>query len=606
MKKTLMALAVAALGSGSSAAWAVSTQIGGLDVQLDNKLSVGAAWRLNSRDMSNVGIGNGGTAYSTNSDDGNLAFDKGDLVAAAAKITSDLTLSKGAFGVFVRGTYVYDNTLKRHDFFNPNNYYTPGAVDVGVGITDSGRPSEAPMSAFDARTKEVRDYAGSKADLLDAYFYGSFAAGTRNVAFKIGQQVLNWGESTFVLHGINSLLTYDQNKQRVPGFEIEELLLPTSMVWVSTDITRGVSVEAFYQLGWDRTEIDAAGTFWAVNDFATIGGNRANITFGLLPENFPNTSIPRAANNKPKKDGQFGGRLNFLLPVMGEMDVSLYAMNYHSRLPVISGTSKTSFAAPSTTGSYFLEYPEDIQLYGVSFNTAISGWSIQGEYSYKAHQPLQIDDVEVLLAGVGLPSQITPSMGEALGNQYIRGWRRHDVSQMDLGFTYALGPSQWFKWDQLLLLGEWGGVYVHDLPSQSELRYEGPGTFAPGDAGVAALVSASTMASLGEAGRVPQQIGGYATAASWGYKLVARAQYNNVLGMFRVEPMLKFDHDVNGTTPTPITNFVQGRRQITAAVATHYLQSWSVEVGYAHYFGAGAFNILRDRDFASLVAKYAF
>ncbi|MES0873787.1 DUF1302 domain-containing protein [Sinimarinibacterium thermocellulolyticum] len=608
MNRHLIALAILSLGGASGSAFALSTQLAGLDVQLDNKLSLGAAWRVESRDPQLVGRGNGGLAFSTNGDDGNLAFDTGDVVATAAKITSDLTLSKGSFGVFLRGSYLFDARLYDHDFFNPNNYYTPtpGAPDVGVGLTPTGRPSEVPIAVFEQRTDASRDYLGNNADLLDAYVFGSVAVGEQLLAFKIGRQVLNWGESTFVLHGINSLLTFDQNKQRVPGFEIEELLLPTAMVWASMSVASGVSVEAFYQLDWDNTQIDAAGSFWSTNDFAGIGGQRANLTFGLPPENFPNTTIPRAPDREPRDSGQFGGRLSMLLPYLDEIDLSLYAMNYHSRLPLISGTSKASFAAPASTGNYFVEYPEDIQLYGVSFNTVIKGWSVQGEYSLKVDQPLQLEDVEVLLAGVGLPSQLVdePAFGGALGGKYLRGYRRHDVSQWDLGVTYAFGPSALMGWDQVLFIGEVGGVYVHDLPPESELRYEGPGTYTPGDASVAALVSASTLPAFGSA--VPQETDGWATAISWGYKMVARAQYNNVLGSFRIEPTLRFDHDVRGVTPTPITNFVEDRRQISASIAAFYLQTWSVEAGYTRYFGGGRYNLLSDRDFMSLVAKYAF
>lgn len=608
MNKTLIAVAAGAVVSMTGVAQALTTQIAGLDVQLDNKLSVGAAWRVESRDLTYVGIGNGGRAFSTNNDDGNLAFDDGDIVSAAAKITSDLTLTRGNFGVFVRGSYVYNHRLDDYDYFNPNNYYTPmpGAPDVGVGLTPTGRPSEVPISVFDERTEAVRDYVGNYFDLLDAYVFGNVDIGDRMLAFRIGRQVLNWGESTFVLHGINSLLTFDQNRQRVPGFEIEELLLPTAMAWVSMSLFSGASVEAFYQLDWDRTEIDAAGTFLSVNDFATIGGQRANLTFGLPPENFPNTTIPRAPNREPSSSGQFGVRLTLLVPQLNDMDLSLYAMNYHSRLPLVSGTSKASFAAPASTGNYFLEYPEDIQLYGISFNTVIGSWSVQGEYSYKVDQPLQVEDVEVLLAGVGLPSQITadPAFGGALGGKYLRGYRRHDVSQADFGVTYAIGPSVLTGWDQLLFIGEIAGVYVHDLPPQSMLRYEGPGTYTPGDASVAALVSASTLPALGSA--VPQETDGWATAISWGYKMVARAQYNNVFGSLRVEPTLRFDHDVRGVTPTPITNFLQDRRQISASIAAFYLQTWSVEAGYTRYFGGGRYNLLNDRDFVTAVIKYAF
>jgi hypothetical protein len=48
-----------------------------------------------------------------------------------------------------------------------------------------------------------------------------------------------------------------------------------------------------------------------------------------------------------------------------------------------------------------LEYPEDINLYGLSWNTnAAGGVAFQGEISYRDNMPLQIDDVELLFAGL--------------------------------------------------------------------------------------------------------------------------------------------------------------------------------------------------------------
>src|SRR3546814_21139231 len=88
----------------------------------------------------------------------------------------------------------------------------------------------------------------------------------------------------------------------------------------------------------------------------------------------------------------FGGKVSFFIPALNEMDLSFYAMKYNSRLPVISGISKSSYAAPSETGRYFIEYPDDIPLYGVSFNTTVGPWAAQGEYSLKVDQPLQVDD----------------------------------------------------------------------------------------------------------------------------------------------------------------------------------------------------------------------
>ncbi|SEQ03271.1 Protein of unknown function [Solimonas aquatica] len=606
-KKTLIAAAVAMLGTAP--AWASSATVYGLTLDLDNHFSAGGAWRMQSRDMRLVGIGNGGSAYSTNNDDGDLAFDRGDMVSAAAKLTSDLTISRGAFGLFVRGSYLYNQKLRDYDFFNINNYYaTASSSTLGVGLTPTGRASVAPVSEYHAKNRAVGNFVGNDADLLDAYLYGSVDIGRQSLTFKLGRQVLNWGESTLVQNGINSLLAFDANQLRVPGYEISEVITPQNMIWLSTSLSSRVAVEGFYEFDWQRTQPDAPGTFWSTNDFAGVGGTRAFITFGLPPENTPNTTIPRGADHKPGNSGQFGGKISIQIPALNDMDLSFYAMQYHSRLPLVSGVSKSSYASTSETGLYFLEYPKDIQLYGVSFNTTLGDWSAQGEYSYKPNQPLQVDDVELLLAGVGLPSQVTPPpaapLGSALGNKYIRGYRRHEVSQVDTSFTRLFGPMRYLGSDQLLFVAEAAADYVHDLPPTSELRYDAPGTYTPGSASVAALVSSATLPIFGRS--VPQQQRGYATAFSWGYKLIARLTYNNLIGPVRIEPALRFDHDVHGVTPTPMGNFVEGRKMANVSVTGYYQQAWSLQLGYSNYFGGGQANLLSDRDYLEAALKYVF
>ncbi|CAM5189499.1 hypothetical protein ALON55S_05737 [Alishewanella longhuensis] len=98
-------------------------------------------------------------------------------------------------------------------------------------------------------------------------------------------------------------------------------------------------------------------------------------------------------------------------------------MNYHSRVPVISGVAsdfrtpaiqsdlgfldterwqyhqreRTESGADSSKG--LLEYPEDIKLYGASFNTNLGTTSVAGEFSFRQDEPLQIDDVEIFICG---------------------------------------------------------------------------------------------------------------------------------------------------------------------------------------------------------------
>ena len=53
----------------------------------------------------------GGTSRDPNSDDGNLRYDKGDLVSAVLKATHDLELNYRNYGAFVRASYFYDHAV---------------------------------------------------------------------------------------------------------------------------------------------------------------------------------------------------------------------------------------------------------------------------------------------------------------------------------------------------------------------------------------------------------------------------------------------------------------------------------------------------------------
>ena len=557
------------------------------NITLDSRISAGASWRAENIDNARVGIANGGTAYSTNGDDGNLAYGKGDPIAAGLKYTADLTISHQSVGLFLRGSYRFDHSNENKQFFNESNY--------------RGGPTFT-QDANDLRDKrrDVRDEVGNNIDLLDAYVFGSINVSDYYLSFKVGRQVLNWGESLFIQNGLNSIVSVNANRLRTPGFDIAELYEPAGMSVINVDLTDNVSLEAFYQWEWRKTEIDASGTYWATNDFAGIGGNAAEIGFGRCPENSApgvcaaapgGSSIPRGSDIEPSDTGQYGVAFHIYVPQLNEVNIGLYAANYHSRLPLSSGNAvQVPGVAPS--GRVQIEYPEDIQLYGISFNTVVGDWAVQGEYSYKKDQPLQIDEVELFLAGLraGFPSQV----GSYGAGEFIQGWRRFDVSQVDLSVTRIFGPIALLRSDQLAFVAEAGVTQVHSMPSEDELRLEGPATYLPGDPAVAAALG------------VPTQQGGYADEVSWGYRIGARLEYNNVFNLVTLEPTLLFSHDVSGTSPTPILNFVDGRKQVTAGLNVRYLQSWEGGVSYTQYSGGGSFNLISDRDYYSVYMRYSF
>ncbi len=571
--------------------------VGEIKGTLDNTLSAGVAWRMEDPEDDLIGIANGGQAFSTNGDDGNLAFRKGRPFSTPLRLTSDLTLTRGEYGAFVRGTYVYDHRLDdKDDFFDAADFVGPPSRTQG--------PDD-----LDRKTGDVHDLVGNDGDLLDAYFFGAVDLFGKPLNFRIGKQVVNWGESTFIFNGINSIVAANANRARGPGARLEEVFVPAEMVWLGFNLLEGVDAEFFYQWKWRESVLDAAGTFLSTNDFAGVGGERVETGFGRCPENSaPGTcafaaggsAAPRGPDNTPDDGGQYGIGLSLSdLPGLENVIVGVYAMNYHSRLPLASGTATVTPGVPGTA-TYIIEYPEDIQLYGLSFNTtldALGGIALQGEYSFKRDQPLQIEDVDLLVSSlrVGLPNQIDTLRGGPPGpGEYVRGYIRRDVSQIDLSATKIIGPIAWLRSDQLVLLGEVGYSHVHSMPSESELRLEGPGTYQPGDPTVAGATG------------VPQQTDGYATASSWGYRLLARLSYNNVLNRFNVNPRLFFAHDVSGTSPTPILNFVDGRRQVTVGADVDFLQAWEFDVGYTIFSGGDEFNLLQDRDFLSMSVKYSF
>jgi hypothetical protein len=88
--------------------------------------------------------------------------------------------------------------------------------------------------------------------------------------------------------------------------------------------------------------------------------------------------------------------------------------------------------------------------------------------------------------------------------------------------------------------------------------------------------------------------------------LIAIIKYEGVYGPFSVQPFIVWSHDVGGTAPGPAENFVEGRKQALVNIETRYRSALSLTLGYGWYFGGGAYNLYRDRDYAQAFVKYQF
>ncbi len=348
-------------------------------------------------------------------------------------------------------------------------------------------------------TKQAKDKVGKDIKLLDAYVRGSFEVGGRPLDLRAGNQVVSWGESTFIQNSINVLNPIDVSKLRIPGAELREALLPVPMLWASHELTENLSMEAVYLARFEHTEIDPRGTYFSTNDFASDGGQYVTTGFGFVPDSvctvpppaptdptfatFAQRCVPRANDRDAKNSGQYGLALRWLVPELNDTEFGFYYMNYHSRLPLISAIAATTVGVAST-GSYFVEYPEDIQLFGISFNTELSqsGVALQGELSYRKDVPSQIDDVEILFGALRLDLAGIPAQLNGYGpGDVVQGYKLLDVVQYQMTATKLFGASNPFGANQLVLLAEAGVTHVTNMPDKSTLRFEGPGTGRPGD-----------------------------------------------------------------------------------------------------------------------------
>ena len=229
-------------------------------------------------------------------------------------------------------------------------------------------------------SEEALKAVGRDLELLDAYVTGSFDVGEAAVDVRLGRHVLNWGESTFIPNGISVINHFDVGSLRRPGSELRDALLPVSMVSAAIAPNNVLTVEGFYQLDWQKTEIDASGTYFSSADYAGPGattvffddprfdpiieGNRAGtdwdrgFSFGPLTaavnadlqaagfEPLPLTdpgflAVQRGGDAIPADSGQYGIALRYFAEELNQTEFGFYFMNYHSRLPVVSARTGT-------------------------------------------------------------------------------------------------------------------------------------------------------------------------------------------------------------------------------------------------------------------------
>jgi hypothetical protein len=696
------ALSALLLWSTPTLAFDFSNSSGTLTGSWDTTLTYGTAWRIQDADCNLIAIADGGCGRSPNIDDGNLNFGTGSYTRAF-KVLTELGLNYGNVGIFVRGSALYDDYIENS-------------------------PTERTEL-----TEDAKDLVGNYVRLLDAFAYWKFDLGNVPGEIRLGSQAVSWGESTFIQGGINAINHFDVSALRVPGSELKEGFMPQEMAFLSLGITQNTSIEALYLVDWDDTEPEPVGSYFSTNDFVPDGGNKVILGFGGFSDmgvdfrplggpfitNF--AAVPRGFTVEPDDEGQYGVALRHFFPnFIGGTEFGLFFLNYHSRVPLISGRTGTQagvgnaagaatavsgaaqalaaglpFAAAvataanaavaraasaggnmnlatatgyatiganlalagtssaeisrnvsnvaqheyAQTAQYFTEFPEDIKLFGLSFNTQFqkTGIALQGEISYRQDVPLQFDDVEVLFAaltpleaalfpvsapGVPFPTTCVNALGittlarcgqlGAFGvNEVVQGWELHDAYQAQ--FTVTKVVSNIFGASQMAFVLEAGVTYIDGLegklnggPNDRGLRYNGPGTSVSGNEELRGRHCPQLPAAQCLALNLVEPQNRFADPTSWGYRVAGRLDYPNLMGPWTISPRYLWAHDVQGTSPGPGGNFVEGRYGLTLGVNANLRLTWDLDLSWTRFGGAGRYNDINDRDFVAATVKVAF
>jgi hypothetical protein len=254
-----------------------------------------------------------------NSDDGNRNFDKGDLVSNRYAITSDFDMRMGNYGLFLRGQMFYDSVYFEETSWdgegwedwrggatlncygadggpglNPPSDWLVGPFDSTSNTADCNDIANSNYGAFAAGalgsylgpesinnvyaagdisntkhfSQDVKDRHGFDARFLDAYIYGTFPIGDRNLDLRLGRQVLGWGEALMLQGGIGfGVNRIDASAATSPGVELKEIFLPTGMLYGQLDLSDTLTVEAYWQYEWKPSELFATGAYFSAQDF---------------------------------------------------------------------------------------------------------------------------------------------------------------------------------------------------------------------------------------------------------------------------------------------------------------------------------------------------
>lgn len=598
MRKKVLSIVVPtvfyALASGQASAYSFSTGFGDLAGQLNTNVTGGLSVRTKNPSCSLTGDPNaancGGaanTAQWSNGDDGDLNYRKYQPTSAYLSLTSELLLTMPSEGYkfMIRGTGMYDFAAAHTE-----------RTDLSPG-------------AYNQLVRNVQ--------LLDLWAQKDFQIGDQRAHVRVGNQVINWGESYFASGGINATNGLDIQKLLIPGTQLKQALLPAPMVSFASSLPAGFSTEAYYQWQWVGNRYPPVGGFWSASDTfgrgaqpASISGSNFNVsgidsatiaggnhvsngTLNTTNANLVNgayTNLPTNpigvpfTNSLPSSKPQFGVKLGYR-PSFIDATFAFYYENYTDRTPVLTNLA-------NGTGLY--SYLRNRQLFGVSTNFSVGDWAIGSELSYRPHDAVSLTGCY----GVGGPADANTNGVAGTCNAYTDMKKFQFDINGQLNLTKSSYPFlRYLGADMAVLTAEFTAIDYPGVSSDSKFYRTVNGT------PVYQLPAAGYGAWLTNSNLGYPIATGQGTALSTGMTLDFNWTYDGTLiHGWQVTPGVTFSAALTGNTPTLSANYERGAKSVNLYVLFNQNPTvWQAGINYTMFFGGNAISQpYADRNFAGI------
>lgn len=546
-------------------------------------------------DPNAAGCGGGAnTAQWGNGDEGNLNYKKGRPFTGYTSLTSELLLTMPSEGYkfMIRGTALYD--------FAAN---------------------ETSRTSLSSTAKAQAVY---QAELLDLWGEKDFNLGGHPGHVRLGNQVINWGESYFAAGGINATNSLDIQKLLIPGTQLKQALLPAPMLSLATGLPAGFSAEGYYQFQWNSNRYPPVGTYWSTsnvfgrgaepfsvntNNFnvgglspaAIAGPNSHNtaalnsVSQGLVNGDFSgppfnsvgvpyNTVLP---GNKP----QYGVRLGYK-PRGADINFGFYYEQYTDKSPVLSYLSN---------GTAQWSYLTNRRLFGLSTNFPLGDWAIGAELSYRPRDAVAMSGCY----GAGGP----PDANTNAASGTCQAWMDSKKFQFDINAQLTLTQSsypilKYIKADSATLTAELTVIKYPGLnPNGRYFRtVNGQSVYQMPDAGYATWLNNNSGLGYPIAA-------GQGTSTSVGATVDFNWTYDGTLiPGWQVTPGITFYDAVSGYTPTLSANYESGAKSVNLYLLFNQNpQVWQAGLNYTMFFGGNAISQpYSDRNFVGLFVTRNF